>query len=618
MSIPLWEECAWFIDDELEVAPESTIDNSAEENQLSTNPENVHSQDPGQVEEEEEEISPPDGEEGNCADATNSVGSSFAIEEVNPEEVEEFTQAENAIEIDIIDANEEPLVPPVEYKFNINKSINKRIHLHIGEIYKLPCDAIVVGQVESLMDRHDGNDAIFSLAGTELLPELESLAPCSTGDSVVTKGGLLPCEWIIHSVGPKFDERYLIASDHALFAAYKSALVLAADKEAQRVVISCLYKQSKRYPRFDAAHVALRTVRRFLEHPVGDIFEKVMFCVANQEDFEIYSAQMHAYFPRTPEELEDQLNLLPIECGDEWGEVVIPDRQLKVSAGPKPLPTEISEQYQKSASNEQLNVGEELPVGDDTTSAAAAAAELRQNQSPRSPSPSTAVAATGSSSNTTKKSGQREVKPIGHMPRSMTNMESDPDLERKRKINTEFAQMSRLERLTLRFQAMLQDIEDEDLSHVEELKLVEVWGKDLKNRTVVFLNGTNLLEAERMDPDLVALAIMKQMEPMRCIPFVLVFGVARVGDDRYHNLNFLQMVFDIFNCRYKDNMIKMYLLHASFTYRMYFWMQLPMEIDTFYPTYWVTSNLAELNDYMNLAIMDLPEEVLRFDREYGY
>jgi O-acetyl-ADP-ribose deacetylase (regulator of RNase III) len=222
------------------------------------------------------------------------------------------------------------------------------MHLYLGEIYKIPCDAIVIGQVESLTDRLDGNDVIFTLAGIELEPELATLAPCTTGDSVITRGWQMPCDWIIHSVGPRYDERYLNASDHALFSAYKSALVLAADKEVKRLVIGAIYKQSKNYPRFDAAHVALRTVRKFLEHSVGDVFEKVMFCVNTQEDFEIYSALMHAYFPRTQEELEVQANLLPIELGDEWGEVVIPDRVVKVSAGPKPLPTDEMVQYRGS------------------------------------------------------------------------------------------------------------------------------------------------------------------------------------------------------------------------------------------------------------------------------
>ena len=255
------------------------------------------------------------------------------------------------ISVDILESPEESVPEASKYKFPIDKSINKRMYLYLGAIYKIPCDAIVIGQVESLLDRHDGNDVIFTLAGIELEPQLAALAPCQTGDSVITTGGQMPCEYIIHSVGPKYDEKYLNASDHALFSAYKTALLLAAEKEVSSLIIGTIYKQTKNYPRFDAAHVALRTVRKFLEHTIGNIFQRIMFCVTSQEDFEIYSALMHAYFPRTEEDLEDQINLLPIELGDEWGEVKIPDRVVKLSVGPKPLPKESLEQYKHHSSS---------------------------------------------------------------------------------------------------------------------------------------------------------------------------------------------------------------------------------------------------------------------------
>lgn len=299
------------------------------------------------------------------------------------------------IAIEIAESDEdEP--PPPHYIFPINRSINRRMFLYLGEIYKLPCDAIVVGQVESLTDRNDGNDVIFTLAGIELEPELMLLAPCTTGDSVVTSGWQMPCEWIIHSVGPKYDERYLNASDHALFSAYKSALLLAAEKEVQSLVIGTIYKHSKKYPRFEAAHVALRTVRKFLEHSVGDVFDRVMFCVNTQDDFEIYSALMHAYFPRSEEELQDQVNLLPIQLGDEWGEVIIADRVVKVSSGPKPLPAESLQQYKAS---------EEAK---DSSAASTPTGPL--------------------------KLGNAAVKAVGVAPRSMTQCDHDPDYARKKKV----------------------------------------------------------------------------------------------------------------------------------------------------------------------------------------
>jgi O-acetyl-ADP-ribose deacetylase (regulator of RNase III) len=222
----------------------------------------------------------------------------------------------------------------------------------------LPADAIIIGQNEALNETSDGNEAIFLLAGPELEKNLDLIAPVQTGHSAITPGYALPTHWIIHSVGPKYDARYLTASDHALFSAYKSALIVAASQEIKQLIISCIYVTKKKFPRFDAAHVALRAVRKFLQHKVGDCFEKIMFCVPTQDDFEIYSALLTAYFPRDANEAINQANLLPENLGDEWGDIVIADRVLKITAGPKPINNNNSTGTvfeQRSISGERLN-----------------------------------------------------------------------------------------------------------------------------------------------------------------------------------------------------------------------------------------------------------------------
>jgi O-acetyl-ADP-ribose deacetylase (regulator of RNase III) len=238
--------------------------------------------------------------------------------------------------------------------FQINQQINSKIYLHLGSGYKIPCNACVIGQNEQLDDHSEDNAAVFTLAGPTLETELAVHAPIQTGESVITTGGTLPCEWLIHAVGPRYDNRYLTASDHALFSAYKSSLFLAAEKEASDVVLTCVYSRRKKYPRFDAAHVALRTVRKFLEHGIGDVIQRIMFCVPTQEDYDIYSTLLCAYFPRNSVELACQSNLLPSELGDEWGELVLPDRVLKVSVGPKPLPKESLVEYRRTSFTDAL------------------------------------------------------------------------------------------------------------------------------------------------------------------------------------------------------------------------------------------------------------------------
>jgi O-acetyl-ADP-ribose deacetylase (regulator of RNase III) len=257
------------------------------------------------------------------------------------------------VEIDLLsfDPVEDTNVPV----FPINDKINAKMHLHLGQSYKVPCDVLVLGQNEQLADRTEDNEGVFMLAGPSFEAEVSLSAPIQTGESVMVEGGYLSSPWVVFSVGPRYDTKYLTASDHALFSAYKSALLLAAEKNAKSVVFSCIYSEKKKFPRMDAAHVALRTIRKFLNHAsMENVFEKIMLCVPSQDDYEIYSALMTAYFPRTRSEVDNQQTLLPTELGDEWGECKVAERSLKVSMGPKPLPVEQKVEYKRRMSESDL------------------------------------------------------------------------------------------------------------------------------------------------------------------------------------------------------------------------------------------------------------------------
>ena len=56
------------------------------------------------------------------------------------------------------------------------------------------------------------------------------------------------------------------------------------------------------------------TVRRFLEH-WGKSFEAVVFCLDEQEDYDIYNTLLPIYFPRTIGEVNLQNELLPKDIG---------------------------------------------------------------------------------------------------------------------------------------------------------------------------------------------------------------------------------------------------------------------------------------------------------------
>ena len=52
-----------------------------------------------------------------------------------------------------------------------------------------------------------------------------------------------------------------------------------------------------------------------------------------------------------------------------------------------------------------------------------------------------------------------------------------------------------------------------------------------------------------MELSRVLLYLMKRMESLRCVPFVLIYGVGTLGDTAYPDTNFMQAVFDLLACR---------------------------------------------------------------------
>ncbi|XP_054167861.1 ADP-ribose glycohydrolase MACROD2-like [Oppia nitens] len=113
---------------------------------------------------------------------------------------------------------------------------------------------------------------------------------------------------VIHAVGPVVNSTGSTYSggslqqppnnDHLLVGCYQHLLDLVAYRGWKSVAIPCISAGAKGYPHDRAGHIALRTVRQWLEsNPYASRLDRVIFCLYQQQDLDVYTKLMIEYFP---------------------------------------------------------------------------------------------------------------------------------------------------------------------------------------------------------------------------------------------------------------------------------------------------------------------------------
>ena len=167
--------------------------------------------------------------------------------------------------------------------------MNNIIELYRGDITKLNVDAIVNAANNSLLGGGGVDGAIHRAAGKELLEECRLLNGCATGDAKVTKGYNLPAKFVIHTVGPIWSGR----EDDALLlqSCYRKSLDLAVEKNVKSIAFPNISTGIYRFPKSDAADIAIETVHQFLNQ--NNFIEKVIFVVFDDENYQIYKEKLN-------------------------------------------------------------------------------------------------------------------------------------------------------------------------------------------------------------------------------------------------------------------------------------------------------------------------------------
>jgi O-acetyl-ADP-ribose deacetylase (regulator of RNase III) len=170
-----------------------------------------------------------------------------------------------------------------------SKLKERMIDLIQGDITKISADAIVNAANSSLLGGGGVDGAIHRAGGPEILEECIQIrnrqGGCKVGEAVITTGGNLPAKYVIHTVGPVWNngrnnEEVLLES------AYRNSLLLAAEKQLQTIAFPNISTGIYHFPKQKAAEIAVKTVRDFLE--TNTQIRKVIFVCYDVENYSIY------------------------------------------------------------------------------------------------------------------------------------------------------------------------------------------------------------------------------------------------------------------------------------------------------------------------------------------
>lgn len=470
-------------------------------------------------------------------------------------------------------------------KFPVNHDINERIYLWRGNPWNLEVDAVVNSTNESLDEAHS-SPGLHTAAGPGLSEECAALGGCRTGLAKMTNAYDLPARKIIHTVGPKYAIKYHTAAENALSHCYRSCLELLIETGLQSIAMECIYTEAKGYPREPAAHVAIRTVRRFLEKQKVKI-TALVFCTATSSDTEIYKRLLPLYFPRDKHEEDVAISKLPTDVGDENGETVIDERKIRI----KPLPV------LSTTATDTSTTSVDIPINDSALTLRRSSFHLDTYLDP-----------------------------------AFMSLMKDPDQRRKEQWEKaaqaqngfDFAKLlgfgdlsgpplSAAEEYSLhsRYLAKANSL---NLSEIDEMKIVYRGGVDSEGRPVMVVVGAHFL-LRCLDLERFVLYVIKEFEPLIQKPYSIVYFHSAASLQIRPDLGWMKKLQQILGRKHQRNLQAIYVLHPTLGLRTaIFALQLFVDGEAWHKVVYI-DRLLQLFKYVPREQLTIPDFVFQHDLE---
>lgn len=165
-----------------------------------------------------------------------------------------------------------------------------------GDITRLKVGAIVnaanSGMTGCYQPCHNCIDnCIHTYAGIQLRKYCDDIMEAqgfeeSTGRAKITPAFNLPCDHVIHTVGPIVGGKLTKKDEELLRSCYRSCLEIAQENDVESIAFCCISTGVFCFPNDRAAEIAVQTVKEFKEENHSQV--KVVFNVFKDEDLGIY------------------------------------------------------------------------------------------------------------------------------------------------------------------------------------------------------------------------------------------------------------------------------------------------------------------------------------------
>jgi O-acetyl-ADP-ribose deacetylase (regulator of RNase III) len=167
----------------------------------------------------------------------------------------------------------------------------KTLKLMVGDITRVPADAIVNAANSKLIGGGGVDGAIHRAGGASIMEELSRvrarIGHCPTGSAVATAAGALPASYVYHAAGPIYSggqrgEAELLAACH------RKCFALAEEHGVGVISFPAISTGAYGYPLREAAGIAVRAVAEQLER-AGSSVREAIFVLFDQRTYEAYA-----------------------------------------------------------------------------------------------------------------------------------------------------------------------------------------------------------------------------------------------------------------------------------------------------------------------------------------